>query len=258
MDYDRNALIAHLYDIYSVEQAIVKSQENLEEFENKDFETVELKTAEKIKKEIENLYSKNSTKKDKQREILINQKREFEQELMKLYDDLLLIPYPHRNIYSICYIYRYLTSSRIIDLKYIFTQLYLDKILNEVKKMVKCQQDIIIIQRLILAENAKQTIQLEKIDGDIWSFNTNVSNAMENLRRELVDINSDQHSLLNNQATMYNAYLQNAYKAEKNQEVANDYLKMIDNNVRINAIFKEAEFFNYKIDRNFSGNITII
>jgi hypothetical protein len=190
-------------------------------------------------------------------EKMIEQKRKFEQELMNLYDDLLLIPYPHRNIYSICYIYRYLTSSRIIDLKYIFTQLYLEKILDEIKIMAKRQQDLILIQRLILAENNKQTICLNKIDGSILALDTNISSAMDSLKRELVDINADQHSLLNNQATMYSAYLQHAQQSERNQVIANDYLKMIDNNVRVNALFNEAEFFNYKIYRNISSDLTI-
>jgi hypothetical protein len=55
LNYDRDALIAYIYDIYSVEQAIVKSQENIEEFNVKKYDTVELSDIDKLKAEIEKL-----------------------------------------------------------------------------------------------------------------------------------------------------------------------------------------------------------
>lgn len=182
------------------------------------------------------------------------QKRDFENIRYDLYNDMLLIPAPHQDIFSVCYLYKYLITSRETDLKYIFEQLYQEKILTELKTLVDIQKNILITQRKILAELKAQTNILSDIKGQISTYTNLFETKMNEIRSDLGDISDNQRAILNNQAIMYNAYMQNAVKASANDEERNTYLKMIADSTKVSAMFERADFLDLKFDRNWSGD----
>lgn len=146
------------------------------------------------------------------------QKEEFERIRFNLYNDMLLIPKPHQNLKSACYIYDYLITSKTTDLNYIFTQLYLQKIENKLDTIIELEKKIIIKQNKILAELKTQTQLLYSINNKISSFQTAFEEKMDELRADLGEIADNQRAMLNNQAVMYNAYMKNALKSAKSEE----------------------------------------
>lgn len=182
------------------------------------------------------------------------QKEEFERIRFNLYNDMLLIPKPHQNLKSACYIYDYLITSKTTDLNYIFTQLYLQKIENKLDTIIELEKKIIIKQNKILAELKTQTQLLYSINNKISSFQTAFEEKMDELRADLGEITDNQRAMLNNQAVMYNAYMKNALKSAKSEEERNEYLRMITNNTQVSAMFERADFLGLEMDRNWSGD----
>lgn len=190
-------------------------------------------------------------------DLIIKQKEqqeEFEKIRFNLYNDMLLIPKPHQNLKSACYIYDYLITSKVTDLNYIFTQLYLQKIENKLDEVIELQKKIIINQNLILAELQKQTQILTNINNNISSFKLAFEEKMNELRGDLGEIADNQRAMLNNQAVMYNAYMKNALKCAKSDEEKNEYLRMIANNTQVSAMFERADFLGLEMDRNWTGD----
>ncbi|GEM_PF-6897655 len=191
---------------------------------------------------------------DKQVEELTIQKRKFEELRYDLYHDLLLIPYPHQNLLSVCYIYRYLLTSRVTDLNYIYTQLNLEKIINQIREIASVQKEILLIQRKTLAELQTQTSILSNINHNLLNFESMVDEKMRQIHDDLTEITDNQREILNNQATMYNTYINNALNSASTEEEKLAYAKMIENNTRVNAMFTRADFLSLKFDRNWSGD----
>lgn len=215
------------------------------------------KAQKKVDEYIQQAEEKAENKKKHLQEQIKSQKKqlqEFEDIRYSLYNEMLLIPYPHQNLFSACYIYRYLITSRTVDMNYIFTQLNLEKILNELRAIASTQREILLVQRQILAENKKQTGLLGAISSNVSGFREDFSSAMQNIRADLGEITDNQRAILDNQATMYRAYLQTAQHQAKSQEETTDYMKMIEQNSRVTAMFKRAEFLGLKFDRNYSGD----
>ena len=171
-----------------------------------------------------------------------------------MYDKLKLIPAPHQNLYSICYVYKYLITSRESDLNYIFTQLNLEKIIDQLKTIIQNQREMILIQRGILAECKKHTYLLGRISLQLDDFHNDFNGAMSMIQSQMTEVTDNQRLILNNQATMYRAYLETAKQQAQSQEEAADYVKMIEQNTRVNAMFQRAEFLGLNMDRNYSGN----
>lgn len=191
---------------------------------------------------------------DKKISTQFAQKDEFERIRFNLYNELLLIPKPHQNLSSVCYLYNYLITSKETDLKYIFTQLYLQKIEDKLSLIIELEKKIIINQNLILAELKKHTQLLQSIDNNVSSFKMVFSQKMDEIRADLGEISDNQRSMLENQAVMYNMYMRNALKSAQNDEEKNEYLKMIANNSKVSAMFERADFLGLEMNRNWSGD----
>ena len=236
-----------------LKKCIEKAEKKRNKITNAKIDSIHKETAESINR-IRKKYEKEIQIIEKTIEEQTKQKIEFEQLKYDLYNSLLLIPYPHQNLYSACYIYRYLTTSKVTDLNYIFTQLNLEKIKNELSSIAKSQKELILIQRKILSEQKNQTKLLGNISNQISEFQNDFTSAINLIRTDIGEITENQRTIINNQAVMYNACLENAKNNAKTQEEEIEYMKMIENNSKVTAMFKRAEFLGLKMDRNYSGD----
>ena len=182
------------------------------------------------------------------------QKRDFKKVRSDLYNDLLLIPNQHQDLFSACFLYQYLITSKETDLHYIFDQLNQEKIIKEIRIVAAIQHDILITQRKVLVELQKQTNLLSKISRQMSSYTQLFEEKMDEIRSDIGVISDNQRAILDNQAVLYNAYIQNAINDSKNDEERNAYLKMIANSTKVSAMFERAHFLNLKFDRNWSGD----
>lgn len=116
-----------------------------------------------------------------------------------------IIPNKYRDIYVAYYLYDYFSSSRETDLDKVLQTMLLDQIVERLDRIIDQQEEIILNQRMALAQQEKQAKQFQ------------------------------QNHL---------AQLQAIARVEQNQQLQNDYLAMIDTNTRITNFFVTADYIN--------------
>ncbi|MBR6985870.1 MAG: hypothetical protein IKH75_20550 [Ruminococcus sp.] len=191
----------------------------------------------------------------------ISQQEEQLKNLKKLRQEIYdskIVPYQYQDLFSAGYIYKYLITTTMFDYQYIINQLSMERIKNEITKVVEQQKELILIQRKIYSELQIQTGLLKGIKGSLDRFRSEFSNRMDEISSDLKSIHGSisetQNTILNNQTDMYNQYLENAKNNARDRAEANEYLKMIAKHSETTSMFKRAEFLDLKMDRNYSGD----
>ena len=116
-----------------------------------------------------------------------------------------IIPNKYRSIYAAYYLYDYFSSSHETDLDKVLQTMLLDQIVNKLDRIIDQQEKIILNQRMAIAMQEKLAKQIQQ----------NHRTQMESIAR-----------------------------MEKNQQLQNDYLAMIDINTCITSFFVTADYIN--------------
>ena len=186
------------------------------------------------------------------------QLEKLEEYRMELYESQLLIPFMHQNLRSIAYIYQYLITTQNIDLNYIFTQVNFRILQDKLDEIIKNQNTMIIIQCKMLSELEKHTDILTRIDNHLVDINQTIKDfrgsvieKLNSIHEDINNFNADQQLILNNQAILYNQFLENAKAKSKTDAETNAYLRMIAHHTELSSFFQRAEFLGIDYDRSW-------
>ena len=92
---------------------------------------------------------------------------------------------------------------------------------------------------------------LISINGTHKQFKDAVIEKLNSIHEDINNINDDQQLILNNQAILYNQFLENAKAKSKTDAETNAYLKMIAHHTELSSFFQRAEFLGIDYDRSW-------